>query len=1009
MTPRHYLSIRRALRCLVILIFSTTSAAAAADDTQDLVINEIMAANLGEAIDPSWNFGGWIEIYNPTTRTISLDGLTVADTKGHTFPLTSKHGSISAGKFKCLWFDHNDKNFPTQIDFKLDCDGGTIRLLRGDAVVSSVTYPEAISRTSWARTTDGASQWNYCAWPTPETTNDGATFASEQLPAPVPSTDGGWIDGTTTFTVTVAPDAHLHYTTDGSVPTQSSPTATLDAPTDPEQTRTAHFTVDKNTVYRFRAISPGALPSPVVTRSFITRSFTKTVTTDPWGGGGWGGWDPWGGGGGHGGTTTEETTTFGTFSLLSLVTDDRYLYDNQIGLYVDGTNGGYSYWGYANYYQDWDRPVNVEIFEAESLPSSLTASPPALSDWRGSPHSLLINQEVDMTMSGGYSRMSDPKSFKLKSSKKFDGHNYYPLCGIFDEKRYARYKDLLVRVGGTDMLNRHQDNALQAIIRRSGLYVDTQAYRPVYVFFNGQYIETLLLREPSNKQYGASNYGIDTDLMDTLEESDITGVTLASGNWDTFGQLYDAAAEAATDDAQWQRVQQLLDIDEYINYFALELYLANQDWPQNNIKMFSERSEDPADGAASPFHVVVQDLDACFHETGNTFDRIDQNEYYPYATAGRQENILLTLFFHLMQREEFRKQFVDAFCLVAGSVFDPESVKADLDHLTQQLSSGYVEKLSSFTSALNTLRGQLSSTWQKQRINYLTRWGKAHLSSARSITATITAPHGALLNNLPVPRGHFSGTLFLPVTLQAGHIVGHDFAGWSLDGTIVGTDPTLAITQGGNYEAVYHTTDTPSLQPPVVVNEVSADNTIYQSTRLKRSDWIELYNTTDAPFDVEGLYISDDPANPHKYQLPALGTIPARGHLVLWADDVQLPFRLANADYNAVLITAPDEQWSDVLYYHAMDGRQSVGRWPDGGSNVYRFDRPTIEAPNLYTSHAELLTFDPVIVGVATPLAPSSSSPLPPTSSLPSYDLQGRRPHHASPIVISRGKKIRVE
>ncbi|MDO4211150.1 MAG: lamin tail domain-containing protein, partial [Bacteroidales bacterium] len=227
------------------------------------------------------------------------------------------------------------------------------------------------------------------------------------------------------------------------------------------------------------------------------------------------------------------------------------------------------------------------------------------------------------------------------------------------------------------------------------------------------------------------------------------------------------------------------------------------------------------------------------------------------------------------------------------------------------------------------------------------------------------------------------------------------------------------ITQGGNYEAIYRTTDSPTGgYCGIVINEVSADNTIYQSPRLKRSDWIELYNTTDAPIDIAGFYISDDPADPYKYQLPILSPplegpgevlIPVHGHLVLWADDVQLPFRLANADYNAVMISSPDGQWSDVLYYHAMNGRQSVGRWPDGGRDVYRFDRTTIESANLYTSHAELLTFDPVIVGVATPLAPPPSSLLPSNSSLPLYDLQGRRTHHASPIVISRGKKIITE
>lgn len=992
------MSLRQTLTTFILLLCTAASAAPLADNGQDLVINEVMAANLGEAIDPSWNFGGWIEIYNPSTRSISLNGLTVADAKGHSFKLTAAHGSVAAGGFKCLWFGHNDKNFPTQIDFKLDCDGGTITLLRGTDAVCSAAYPEAISRTSWARTSDGAADWNYCAWPTAEASNDGATFASEQAAAPVPSTDGGWIDGTTTFDVTVAEGARLYYTTDGSVPTLASAKATLDA------SHTAHFSVSENAVYRFRAIAPAALPSPVVTRSFINRSFTKT-TTDPWGG--WDPWDPWGPGGGWGGET-EETTTFGSFSLLSLVTDDRYLYDNQMGIYVDGTNGGYSYWGYANYYQDWDRPVNVEIFEAEDVPGA---------------GAVLVNQEVDMTMSGGYSRMSNPKSFKLKSGKKYDGASYFPLCGIFDEKQFARYKDLLVRVGGTTMVNRHQDNALQAVVRRSGLYVDTQAFRPVYVFFNGEYIETLLLREPSNKQFGYSNYGLDTDLMDTLEESDITGVTLASGNWDAFGQLYDAAAAAATDDAQWQRVQELLDIDEYINYFALELYLANEDWPQNNIKMFRERPDGASATREEAFHVVVQDLDACFHESGSTFDRIDQAEYYPYATAGRQENILLTLFFNLMKREEFRKQFVDAFCLVAGSVFDPESVKADFAQLADELSPGYVEERSSLTSALNTLSGQLSSSWQQKRMKYLGRWGKAQLSSARSITASIATPHGALLNGLPIPRGHFSGTLYLPVTIVAGELEGLSFTGWKRNGTIVGTDRTLVVTDGGSYEAVYSQTDADAPVAPIVVNEVSASNTVFQSPRLKRSDWIELCNTTDAPYDVTGLYISDDPANPHKHQLPALDPIPAGGHLVLWADDTSpspseedehdgtttsLPFKLSNHDNCAVVLTAANDEWSDVLYYHTMDGRESVGRWPDGGKDIYRFDHPTIDCANLYTSRAQLLEFDSQIVGVQPhALDAHGQHGQPADSSNIIYDLHGRPASKAAPVVVSEGKKWR--
>lgn len=226
---------------LALLAAITTTAAA-----QNLVINEVMAANLGEVFDPSYNFGGWIELYNPSNKSVSLSGMTIADNRGNSHTLTKDHGSVPARGYKCLWFDHyGTKNYgkasyTTQIDFKLDCDGGRISLLQSGAVVDAVEYPAAISRCSWARTTNGGEDWSYCGTPTPAAANNAAACADEQIPAPTVSHPGGWIDCTTDFTVTVALPAptpvgsdasqpiasiELHYTTDGRVPTAASPVA----------------------------------------------------------------------------------------------------------------------------------------------------------------------------------------------------------------------------------------------------------------------------------------------------------------------------------------------------------------------------------------------------------------------------------------------------------------------------------------------------------------------------------------------------------------------------------------------------------------------------------------------------------------------------------------------------------------------------------------------------------------------------------------------------------------
>ena len=40
-----------------------------------VIINEIQVANVDMFIDPSFNYGGWIEFYNPTAQPADLGGV----------------------------------------------------------------------------------------------------------------------------------------------------------------------------------------------------------------------------------------------------------------------------------------------------------------------------------------------------------------------------------------------------------------------------------------------------------------------------------------------------------------------------------------------------------------------------------------------------------------------------------------------------------------------------------------------------------------------------------------------------------------------------------------------------------------------------------------------------------------------------------------------------------------------------------------------------------------------
>ena len=67
-------------------------------------------------------------------------------------------------------------------------------------------------------------------------------------------------------------------------------------------------------------------------------------------------------------------------------------------------------------------------------------------------------------------------------------------------------------------------------------------------------------------------------------------------------------------------------------------------------------------------------------EKNYTFDVL-----YPSNTRITTDNTLVTLFRQLLQNNEFRNNFVDAFCIAGGSVFTPERCTSIIDSLTARI------------------------------------------------------------------------------------------------------------------------------------------------------------------------------------------------------------------------------------------------------------------------------------------------------------------------------------
>lgn len=166
-----------------------------------------------------------------------------------------------------------------------------------------------------------------------------------------------------------------------------------------------------------------------------------------------------------------------------------------------------------------------------------------------------------------------------------------------------------------------------------------------------------------------------------------------------------------------------------------------------------------------------------------------------------------------------------------------------------------------------------------------------------------------------------------------------------------------------------HTIDILDNDAPIAqmcVNEVCASNNSTSGIKDEygnADDWVEIKNGSHTDIVIAGYYVTDNPNNLTKYQLPlddidAL-TVPAGGYLILWADNEtnqganHLDFALsASGEYFALVMPDGKTIISEVTF-PALKTNTSYGRANDCGENWMIFETPTFAAPNKPTSIIE--------------------------------------------------------
>ena len=299
--------------------------------------------------------------------------------------------------------------------------------------------------------------------------------------------------------------------------------------------------------------------------------------------------------------------------VVSLQIDSNDFFDNRRGIYVPGRLydlGGFGSdaWGrpHANYFQrgeDWERDIHFEFFEDGGR---------------------AVAGNLAVRLHGGGSRVLPQKTLRLYD-RGGDGLKY-PFFADAGRRPQTAFSRLLLRNSGQDWYTYGPTMMKDAYLQRlvSHLDFETQDYRPTVVYLNGEYWGIHNMRERIDTRYLARLFGVDPEQVDLLNNNASPKAGSAADFLALRNFIHNESMAVPTN---YQYVRERIDISSFIDYHMANIFVANTDWPGNNIDYWRVRHEPDASapkGHDGRWRWIMFDLDFCAQPGNVNVDMIQR-------------------------------------------------------------------------------------------------------------------------------------------------------------------------------------------------------------------------------------------------------------------------------------------------------------------------------------------------------------------------------------------------
>lgn len=575
---------------------AATERAIAGRNPVGVLLNEAMAS----ARKPNANKSGggdWVELYNDSGAAVDLSGYGLSDDPSQPRKWQFPSGStIAPGQYLVVSLTGADKSNVQKsayaANFKLSyAKGETLTLSMPDGtIIDRLPMLAQRAAVSYGRL-PGQSGYYYFDSPTQGAQNGGTHYAGRADSVEF-SRAGGWFEsGSVTVALSAGEGQAIRYTTDATEPTATSPL--YDQP----------ITITANTIVRAKAFGEDMLPSLTYTESYL----------------------------------------FGpkhSLPVVSLVSDPAYLFDDEIGIYALGSGQQkYPFKG-ANFFKNWERAANVELFSNGTT---------------------ILSQGMGLSLQGQYSRREKQKAFKLTARNAYGSPRFE--ASLFPNRPYDSYKSFLLRSSGQDTAKtRFRDAVLVTLADQTSVMYQDSA--PVVVYINGEYWGHYNMRERIHKYSIGQREG-----WEKVDDIDIVKAnsSVKQGSNDEYAEFLKwLKKNGCTTPENLARVEEMVDIDNYLDYVAVQMYIGNTDLL--NVKRYRS---DEGDGR---WRWVLFDTDWAFVTDTDSYRR-----WLDKGGAGSGKKTDNTLFIQLMRNPDIKKKFLTRFGQLMSLSWSTNIVNAKID------------------------------------------------------------------------------------------------------------------------------------------------------------------------------------------------------------------------------------------------------------------------------------------------------------------------------------------